>query len=113
MASWRRGASLLSRRTDAPTLIAVLSTPSIKSHIPQWEQELSAGAAIQTMLIAAHALGFVGNWLTGWPAYAEAVRRALGCNAHDKIAGFIYIGSPSKPLDERPRPTLNDIISHY
>jgi nitroreductase len=98
---------------DAPTLIVVLSTPKIESHIPQWEQQLSVGAAIQTMLIAAHALGFVANWLTGWPAYATDVRTALGCKASDTIAGFIYIGTASKSLDERPRPDLATITSQY
>ncbi len=98
---------------DAPTLIIVLSTPKIESHIPLWEQQLSVGAVIQTMLIAAHALGFVGNWLTGWPAYANDVRKALGCKSSDRIAGFMYIGSASKPLDERPRPDLATIVSHY
>ncbi len=99
--------------TDAPTLIVVLSTPKIESHIPLWEQQLSVGAVIQNMLIAAHSLGFVANWLTGWPAYAEGVRSALGCKTNDMIAGFIYIGTNSKPLDERPRPDLAALLSKY
>jgi nitroreductase len=98
---------------DAPTLVAVLSTPKHESAIPLWEQELSAGAAIQNLLLAAHSLGFVGNWLTGWPAYASEVRAALGGGAQDRIAGFIYLGTAAKPLDERPRPNLSDIISYY
>jgi nitroreductase len=98
---------------DAPTLIVVLSTPKIASHIPLWEQQLSAGAAIQTMLIAAHSLGFVGNWLTGWPAYSAAVRTALGGADTDSIAGFVFIGTPGKALEERPRPDPAQIISHY
>jgi nitroreductase len=98
---------------DAPTLVAVLSTPKQGSAIPLWEQELSAGAAIQNMLVAAHSLGFVGNWLTGWPAYSAAVRAALGGGATDKIAGFIYFGTAAKPLDERPRPNMSDIISYF
>lgn len=99
--------------TDAPTLIVVLSTPKIESHIPLWEQQLSVGAVIQNMLIATHGLGFVANWLTGWPAYAEGVRSALGCKTSDMIAGFIYIGTNSKPLDERPRPDLAALLSKY
>lgn len=97
---------------QAPTLVAVLSTP-VQNKIPAWEQELSAGAACMTMLIAAHALGFVGSWLTGWPAYSEAVRNALGGGAQDRIAGFIFIGSPSRDLDERPRPAYEAIVSTW
>jgi nitroreductase len=98
---------------DAPCLVVVLSTPRIESHIPLWEQQLSVGAAIQTMLIAAHSLGFVGNWLTGWPAYSEAVKAALGGEAKDAIAGFIFFGTAMKALEERPRPTYEDVVRSY
>jgi nitroreductase len=98
---------------DAPTLIIVIGSPKVQSHIPLIEQQLSVGAVIQNMLIAAHAMGFVANWLTGWPAYAEGVRSALGCTSSDVIAGLIYIGTPSKPLDERPRPDMIQIVSQF
>ena len=88
---------------QAPTLVVVLSSPKVESHIPLWEQELSAGAACMNLLHAAHALGFAGGWLTGWAAYADAVRDAFGA-APEKIAGFLFIGTVSKPLEERPRP---------
>jgi nitroreductase len=95
---------------QGPTLIIVLSTPKTESHIPLWEQQLSAGAACQNLLVAAHALGYVGNWLTGWPAYNSSVLAALGGGASDRIAGFIYLGSTSKDLVERPRPVHADVI---
>ncbi len=98
---------------DAPTLVVVLSTPKLTSHIPLWEQQLSVGALIQTMLIAAHSLGFVGNWLTGWPSYAPAVRAALGGTQSDAIAGFIFLGTANKALDERTRPDPAQVISYY
>ena len=88
---------------QAPTLVAVLSAPAVPSKIPLWEQELSAGALCMNLLHAAHAMGFVAGWLTGWPAYSPAVREALG-SPGQRIAGFIFIGSPGAPLAERPRP---------
>jgi nitroreductase len=97
---------------QAPALVVVLSSPKPQSHIPLWEQELSAGAACMNLLHAAHAMGFAGGWLTGWPAYSEAVRDAFGA-APDRIAGFIFIGTPAKQLEERPRPDLSTIISHW
>ena len=39
---------------------------------------LSAGAVCQNMLIAAHALGFVANWITEWCAYNPLVKERLG-----------------------------------
>lgn len=97
---------------QAPALVVVLSSPSPTSHIPLWEQELSAGAATMNLLHAAHAMGFAGGWLTGWPSVSPAVRDALG-DAHEKIAGFVFIGTPGRPLDERPRPDMARIVSHW
>ena len=97
---------------QAPTLVVVLSSPKVESHIPLWEQELSAGAACMNLLHAAHALGFAGGWLTGWAAYADAVRDAFGA-APEKIAGFLFIGTVSKPLEERPRPESDTIVRYW
>jgi len=97
---------------QAPTLVVVLSSPRPESHIPLWEQELSAGAACMNLLHAAHALGFAGGWLTGWAAYSDAVRDAFGAEP-EKIAGFIFIGTPFKPLEERPRPESDKIVRYW
>lgn len=97
---------------QAPTLVVVLSSPNEASHIPVWEQQLSAGAVCMNLLHAAHAMGFVGGWLTGWPAYSDRVRDAFGA-APERIAGFVFIGSPSRELDERPRPGMTSITSSW
>ena len=97
---------------QAPTLVVVLSAPKVESHIPLWEQELSAGAACMNLLQAVHASGFAGGWLTGWPAYSESVRDAFGA-APEKIAGFVFIGTPSRPLEERPRPESDKIVRYW
>jgi len=98
--------------TQAPALVVVLSSPKVDSHIPLWEQQLSAGAAGMNLLHAAHALGFAGGWLTGWAAYSDAVRDAFGAEP-ERIAGYIFLGTPAKQLEERPRPDLQKIISTW
>jgi nitroreductase len=90
---------------QAPALVVALSAPRRDSSIPLWEQELSAGAACMNLLHAAHAMGFAGGWLTTWAAYSDRVRDAFGA-APERIAGFLFVGTPSRPLDERPRPDL-------
>ena len=57
------------------------------------------------LLLAAHALGYVGGWLTGWQAYSERIRAAF-CAPGERIAGFIFLGKPGRELEERPRAPL-------
>jgi len=95
---------------QAPTLVVVLSSPVTDSHIPLWEQELSAGAAAMNLLHAVTAMGFAGGWLTAWPAYNDTVRDAFG-KAPERIAGFVFIGTPGKPVEERPRPDYGSSVS--
>jgi len=96
--------------TQSPALVVVVSAPAHASHIPIWEQELSAGAACMNLLVAAHAEGLAGGWLTGWAAYSERVRDAFG-GPGTRIAGFMFLGTPERPLDERPRPTAEQVVS--
>jgi nitroreductase len=93
---------------QAPALVVVLSAPVHGHKIPLWEQELSAGAAAMNLLHAVHAAGFVGGWLTGWAAYSEAVRDLFG-KAPERIVGFVFIGTPGRELEERPRPEYAQI----
>lgn len=96
---------------QAPTLLVALFSPK-ESHIPVFEQQLSCGAAIMNLLTAATAHGFVAGWLTGWAAYSDAVRDAFG-SAPERIAGFVFIGTPARDLEERPRPEIDTVLSDW
>jgi nitroreductase len=96
---------------EAPLLIAALHVP-VEGPIPLWEQKLSAGAAIQNLLMAAHALGFGACWLTPAPLTGPAMARALG-HPHGRVFGYIFIGTLPERLDERPRPGLAEVVSHF
>jgi nitroreductase len=98
--------------TQAPELVVAIFSPVVPHKIPMWEQELSCGAACMNLLIAAHALGYTGGWITGWPAYSELVRRAFARDG-ERIAGFMYLGTPGIPLEDRPRPELADVLSRW
>lgn len=101
--------SMVQFARQAPALVVTFYSPK-QSKIPEWEQELSVGAATMNLLHAAHALGYAGGWLTGWPAFNSRVLAAFG-NSSERIAGFVFIGTPSRDLEERPRPDLDDILS--
>jgi nitroreductase len=97
----------------APVVVAVISAAREQHKIPVWEQELSAGAVCQNMLIAATASGFVAQWVTEWYAYHPVVKQRLGLKAGERIAGFIYIGTAKDELEERPRPDMDKIVSFF
>ena len=92
----------------APTLVVLVAAPVPDHKIPQWEQSLSVGAAGMNLLSAAHALGYVGGWITGWPTYSDRVRDAF-CEPGERIAGFMFLGTPGVELQERPRPALSAV----
>jgi nitroreductase len=98
---------------QAPELVVVLSSPYPSPKIPRWEQELSCGAACMNLLIAAHAMGFAGGWVTGWAAYSPTVLAGLGGREEERIAGFIYIGSPCTDIEERPRPDPAEVLLEW
>lgn len=92
------------------TLVVLVSSPVADHKIAVWEQELSCGAAAMNLLLAAHASGYIGGWLTGWRAYSPRVNAAF-CKPGERIAGFIFIGHSTVELDERPRPPLDAVAS--
>jgi nitroreductase len=96
----------------AGTLVVLISAVVEGHKIPVWEQELSCGAAGMNLLLAAHALGYVAGWVTGWRAYSPRVTEAL-CQPGERIAGFVFIGQSSVELDERPRPDLQDVMRRW
>lgn len=97
---------------QAPTLVVLIAAPVADHKIPLWEQQLSTGAAAMNLLSAAHALGYVGGWITGWAAYSERVRVAF-CEPGERIAGFMFLGSPACELQERPRPVLDSVVRQW
>ena len=101
------------RLARAPLVIAVVSRAGPHVNIPEWEQQLSAGASAMTLVIAAHAMGYAASWITEWYAYDRRVLDALGLGANERIAGFVHIGRPAKPPEDRERPELNAIVTRF
>jgi nitroreductase len=92
---------------DAHLAVAVIEVQKPSAKIPPIEQTYSAGAVCLALLNAALASGWGANWLSGWPSHAaEFGREGLGLAAHERIAGFIHIGTETTAPPERPRPDL-------
>lgn len=101
------------RLARAPLVIAVVSRAGPHVKIPEWEQQLSAGASAMSLVIAAHAMGYAASWITEWYAYDRRVLGALGIGANERIAGFVHIGRPAKPPEDRDRPKLEAIVTRF
>ncbi|MET0605805.1 MAG: nitroreductase [Beijerinckiaceae bacterium] len=100
------------RLARAPLVVGVVSKAAPHVKIPEWEQLMSAGAACMNLVWAANALGFATSWLTEWYAYDRRVAETLGLAAHERMVGFVHIGRRAEPADDRPRPSLSDIVTH-
>jgi nitroreductase len=101
------------RLARAPLVIAVVSRAGAHVKIPEWEQQLSAGASAMSLVIAAHAMGFAASWITEWYAYDARVLAGLGLAPNERIAGFVHIGRPRQPPEDRERPKLAEIVTYF
>ena len=101
------------RMMFAPLTVAVVSRTRETPGAPEWEQVLSSGAACQNLVLAANALGFGTNWVTRWFAYSPGVREHMGLDMHERIAGFIHVGTAKERQTDRIRPKLTDVVTRY
>lgn len=92
---------------DAALAVAVIEVQRPSEKIPALEQTYSAGAVCLALLNAALASGWGANWLSGWASHDAAFReQGLGLAPHERIAGFIHIGTETSPPPDRPRPDI-------
>ena len=109
----KKAQGALQKLSIPPEALMVVSSPIQPHKIPLWEQQLSAAAVCQTLLIAAGALGYGANWITDWYAYDAKAKAILGLSDAENVAGFIYLGTPSEAPLERDRPDYASRISWW
>ena len=97
---------------QAPELVVALWSPIPEHKIPVWEQQLSCGAALMNLLLATHAMGYAAGWVTGWAAYSDAVLAAFGVPP-ERIAGFVFLGTPATELEDRLRPEYDEVAGGW
>lgn len=102
------------RFSHAPLVVAVVAVlDPADTGIPEQERLLTAGCVCFTLLQAVQATGYGGTWLTGWPAFDPAALRLLGLGEHERIAGFIHIGTPRQAVPERDRPDPSALLQDW
>jgi len=115
--------AIAQQRPDAPKALAALGkfnapplaicvVSRIKAgDIPEWEQQLSAGAVCISLVNAASAMGYGANWITDWYSTHQAATGRIGLAPEERVAGMVYIGTPAEPPQERVRPDLSPLIT--
>ena len=101
------------RFLSAPTIVVAVGRIDPDHRIPAQEQLLSGGCACFSLLLAAHALGFGAQWLTGWAAYDPQVAARLGLAEGECILGFIHIGTTEATPPDRPRPDPAAVLERW
>lgn len=99
--------------TRAPVVVAVVSKAAQHPKIPVWEQQMSAGALAFNVELAAIAHGFDATWITDWVAYDAPARAAIGLADGEQLTGLIFIGKASAPLEDRPRPDIDQLLTAW
>jgi nitroreductase len=97
----------------APLVVVVVSTAAAHAKIPVWEQQMSSAAVCYNVVLAAQALGFDAQWQTDWVAYDAGAKQAMGISASENVAGVIYIGTSTVPLEDRPRPDVSALVTKW
>ncbi|MEP9354935.1 nitroreductase [Xanthobacter sp. KR7-65] len=99
--------------TRAPLTVVVVSRADPAAKIPELNQVLSAGAACMNLVVAATALGYSALWLLKWPGRDREAAALLGVTETEKVAGFIHIGRPAVRPEDRPRPSLAQVVTRW
>ncbi len=96
----------------APLVIVVVAKARKSEIVTLFEQQLTAGCAVMAMQMAAVALGFSGVWRSGWPMFDTHLAKALKLREHDRIVGFLYLGTVARLAGPVPEAAVDDFVRH-
>lgn len=101
------------RFSHAPVIVTVVARLTPGHKVPEQEQLLTAGSVCFALLQAAQTAGFGACWLTGWAAYDRDILATLGVQRHERVVGFIHIGTARIAPPERERPDPRALLSDW
>lgn len=91
-------------------LVVVRLDPALGDTHPQ-ERIVSAGCAVQNMLLVAHAMGFGAGLASGRALYSRQMSLLFGLRADEKPLCFLSVGTVTRSKSTRPRPHPSDYTS--
>jgi nitroreductase len=92
----------------APVVIAAAVDKPALTKAKEIENVCAAAAAVQNLLLAAHALGLAAQWRTGPSATDPVIKHFFGWEADQHLIGFVYIGYPIELAAPQERPSYED-----
>ncbi|MGB8315644.1 MAG: nitroreductase, partial [Aestuariivirga sp.] len=58
-------------------------------------------------------MGLDAQWQTDWVAYDAETITAMGLKGSERVSGLVYIGTTTAPLEERPRPDPQALLTRW
>lgn len=99
----------------APLLVAIVLRPQPHPKVPEWEQLAAAVGIVTTLSLLLHGRGWGAIWRTGPFVDAAQVRQVTGVADHERLLGWLYVGTPASatPRPERPAAALTDHLRYH
>ncbi|HUS15228.1 MAG TPA: nitroreductase [Chloroflexia bacterium] len=96
---------------QAPVWIGVGMVVGTNPKIPEVEEVLALGAAVQNLLLVATALGLGSKWTTGLAATHPHTAAFVGLAPPARLLGFVYVGWPAVPWPAGGRAELGGKVT--
>ena len=104
-------AKAASKPMRSPCVIAIAVEPSPDESVPEIEEIAAGCAAVQNMLLAAHALGLAAIWRSGWITFEPEIRDHFSLSSRARMLGFIYLGYPAMDAPDRQRRSIDEVTT--
>lgn len=102
---------LIAKALRSPVIIAIGTEPDTGPKANPDEDVAATAAAIQNMLLTAHALGLGAIWRTGDAVHDPEVARYMGLSEIGLVAGFVYVGIPAAVKEAQPRRSYTELTT--
>ncbi len=97
----------------APLLVLAVTRFQAHPKVPDFEQTLSSGAAVQNFLLSLQAQGFSTIWRSGAVVESKLLKRKLGLKENDLISGIIYVGTAFKVIPPRTKIDTQPYVTYW
>lgn len=101
------------RLMRAPLVLLIVARITAHPKVPDFEQIMSTAAAVQNMLLAAHAIGVGAMWRSGLVTYEPLLAEKLGLDESERLLGFLYLGTPSGVMKSVPQLAVDQFFTAW